>query len=280
LPGQPAEINHLEDDANKVSVDSISSAATGFGNVSETGDPQESVTVNYAHAKEGGEQPTTYQYSNIDTQALLARVDERQSRQRTKRKDVTEALNDPTLQHPSKRIASVALLDMAALLPSGDRVELPTVSVPEAATRSVGVGGSNLGTISSLATATNVGAFHGYHSRDHDVIPTSAQTPVEEMSASSIDAANTTPPERGPLANITNIAQLGCSHTTASISMVALMNNPDFAKSPEIAQWADLPAEERDATLETWMCQQLECESFATLTRTLEGMWQRIFFGG
>lgn len=57
------------------------------------------------------------------------------------------------------------------------------------------------------------------------------------------------------------------------------MNDPNFALSPEDGDWADLPPAEQDIALETWMCQQLESESFLALTKKLEGMWQRVFFG-
>lgn len=65
----------------------------------------------------------------------------------------------------------------------------------------------------------------------------------------------------------------------ASTSLHAMMCDPDFAKMPEAREWASLPQEKRRIALETWICQQLESDSFATLVKDLKSMWQRILLG-
>lgn len=272
-------IRPLEHDAAKVSVPSIPSTATVYGHDLEDEAPTEAFTMINRPPKQPEERLTAYKYSNIDTQALLARVDERQQQHKAKRKDATGNHENSIPPPASKRIATEALLDRAALLPGGDGAQLLQVAISEAATGRLGIRNSGLGDISSLHKVSSTNAVHDHDWQENDGIPPSAQKPVEEISARSIDGGNSRQPERQPLVDISNAAQPGRSHTLASSSMMALMDDPNFAESPEITPWAGLPPEERDAALETWMCQQLESESFPTLVKTLEGMWQRIYFG-
>jgi hypothetical protein len=279
LSEKQSATNPTEDDGKKACLSSKDPKTIGFKSGVASDDLAGSPTLDEGHAKWPEERPTAYRYSNIDTQALLARVDEREQRKNAKRKDDTEIHEGRNHLPPSKHVVSNTALDLAAQPPRDDEAVLSAAGSRKAACKGGMTGGSSHTDIALLPKMTGVSAVCGYGTQENDVLPPSAQKPVEETSAGSVNREDSRAPERSPLASISNAAQPGRSHTIAGSSMIALMNDPDFAKSPEIVKWADLPVEERDAALETWMCQQLESESFATLTKTLEGKWQRIFFG-
>ncbi|KAF7513180.1 hypothetical protein GJ744_010576 [Endocarpon pusillum] len=238
-----------------------------------------------ARSKDHAEQPeqdlAAPQYTNIDTQDLLARIDERQRLQRSKRSAALENCGDSTTP-PSKRIATSVHPDLAAIAPPSSGVSMPVNDLPRAATGSGSrhLGDSSLGTTPALPRALDVNAVPDYDCQENGGLPPSAQKPAGELPMGPSDRRVLGSSERQALADISsNVGAQGKSHLVTSDSMRALMNDPNFAKSPEIAQWADLPPNEREAALETWMCQQLESESFVTLLKILEGMWQRLFFG-
>lgn len=204
----------------------------------QTGGPNKTSPANGGGAGTTNETLSTSQSHNIDTQELLARVEERQRRKLIKGKDVTNDSEDVFLAAAMHWDAFEAGPEVPAPSPCSDRVQTTAVS-----------------------------------STPHTSHEHIAAKPTETDEADAIERRSQ------PLADITNVVQSSRSEGIANSAARALMNDPDFVKSPEIAKWADLPAEERDAALETWMCQQLESESFATLLKTVGGMWQRIFFG-
>jgi hypothetical protein len=279
LSEKQSATNPAGDDAKKVCLSSNDPGNTAFKNNVAGDDPVSSLAMDEGHAKWPEECPGAYQYSNIDTQALLARVDEREQRKNAKRKDDTESHEGRNHLHPPKHVVPNTPMDLAAQPHRDSGAELSMAGSREAASKSEITSGSSHADIALLPQKTGVNAVCGYGTQENDLMPPSAQKPVEETSVGSVSREDLGAPERHPLADISNAAQPGRSHTLAGSSMVALMNDPDFAKSPEIVKWADLPLEERDAALETWMCQQLESESFATLAKALEGKWQRILFG-
>lgn len=61
--------------------------------------------------------------------------------------------------------------------------------------------------------------------------------------------------------------------------MQALMEEPAFSASSDIAKYAELEEGERRAALETFMCEQLENPAFHTLCEDMSRMWQTVFFG-
>lgn len=230
------------------------------------------------HAEQPEQDLAAPQYTDIDTQDLLARIDERQRLQRSKRSAALEICGNSTTP-PSKRIDTGGL---AAIAPPSGGVSLLLNDLPRVATGSGSrsLGDSSLGTTRALPRALDVNAVPDDDFQENRGLPPSAQKPAGELPMGPSDRGVLGSSERQALADISsNVAAPGESHLVTSHSMMALMNDPNFAKSPEIAQWADLPPDEREATLETWMCQQLESDSFATLLKTLEGMWQRLFFG-
>ena len=277
LSEKQAVVNLAENDASKVSVPISSSAVTKLGHDLHNEAPMEASAMTEGRAKQLEDRLTAYKCRNLDTQTLLARADEHQRRQNFKRKSVEEADERSSPLPPSKRIASDAQLNPAALPPPGDGVQEAT---EEAATAYGRVGHSRSGDMRFLPKATSVNASHGYDSQENDGVRPSAQKSMKELSADLVDVGNTKHSERPSLAEISNAAHPGPPHPLVSNSTMSLMSEPDFAQPPETAEWANLPPEERDAALEAWMCQQLESESFVTLMKTLDGMWQRIFFGG
>jgi hypothetical protein len=279
LSEKQSATNPAGDDAKKVCLSSNVLGTPAFKNNVAGDDPASSLAMDERHARWSEERPGAYQYSSIDTQALLARVDEREQRKNAKCKDDTESHEGWNHIPPPKRVVSDTSMDLAAQPHHDSGEELSMAGFREAASKSDITSGSSHVDIALLPKTTGVNAVCGYGTQENDVMPPSAQKPVEETSARSMNREDLGAPERPPLADISNAAQPGRSHTLAGSSMMALMNDPDFAKSPEIVKWADLPVEERDAALETWMCQQLESESFATLAKALEGKWQSILFG-
>ncbi|OJJ45460.1 hypothetical protein ASPZODRAFT_134113 [Penicilliopsis zonata CBS 506.65] len=47
----------------------------------------------------------------------------------------------------------------------------------------------------------------------------------------------------------------------------------------DFSSYLSLPDAERAASVESWICQQLEDDAFIQLCRDVEGVWQRIAFG-
>lgn len=278
LAGVPAGIDYQDKDAKNFPGHlTTSNSNVPKNNVENAARPQV-LAMSEGHAREPEERMGIYQDSDIDTQALLDHIDEHQRRQIGKCKDVANTRRESSPISPPKRVTSNMHPGTVRPLPNDD-IHLPMVEFPEAATGHVDMAGSSVPATSSLPAATSVDAVYGHGSQEDEGIFLSAGMPVEDIPATSIGPETTKPAEPPALVNISNLAQPERSHTFATSSLMALMNDPNFAQSPEIAQWADLSPEERDAALETWMCEQLESENFATLMKSLEGMWQRIFFG-
>jgi hypothetical protein len=229
-------------DAAEDSVPSASSAVSHLEHESVSEVATEEPIANEQDAEQPSEPLITYPCSNIDTQSLLARVEKHQQQQNAKRKTVIN-IQEESLLHPSKRLNMDAGLDQAAAKFVSDGEQIHMGGLQEAPAE-----------MSKTSDSSSPGI-------------------------SSMDIGSLRPPERRPLADISNSNRPGPSYTPPRSSIMALMNDPDFARSPGTAKWADLPPEERDAALETWMCEQLDSESFMTLMKTLEGMWQRVFFG-
>jgi hypothetical protein len=274
LPKKESGIDATGKDAHGISAVCTTSALAGFGNGTERDGLQKALSLDEEDATSQEERPTAHQQGNIDTQALLARVDERLRRQETKRKDHTESLEEPSLLPPSKRAASggrLGLLDLHSRRHGAEK--------PIAATESERTGDSSLRNVVCAAEATSANTVHDYKSQEYDSIPPSTQEAIEEVQARLVGQGHLSPRVRQPSSNISSLTQPSRPQASTTISAMALMRDPDFARAPEIAEWAELPSEERDTVLESWMCEQLESESFATLLKTLEGMWQRVFLG-
>jgi hypothetical protein len=239
----------------------------------------DALSTSTRHAERPEEDQPGYEPSNIDTQTLLARVDERQRLREPKRKDSTKFHEESDLLPCAKRIAPNSRSIATASPSRAAAAQTPAADYQGAVSESLKIGNMRHSNAPAVPYSSTAHDIHHYMSQERDEMPPSAQKPIEQVSAMYLDTGNSNPPERRPLADISNSVQPSRPHPVASGSLMALMRDPDFARSPEIAQWADLPREEQDAALETWMCQQLESESFAALLRTLEGKWQRIFFG-
>ncbi len=278
LSQKQAGNNRTDKDSTKFSAPLLLTTKAELRQAPDSMGCTETIARGEGPAEEHEQDPAAPQNPNIDTQNLLARVDVHLRQQRTKRSVAPESRGNST--PPSKRIATEARLGLAATALPYSGASMPVDEIPGRATGSRGLGDSNLGTVPALRRALDVNSVQSYDLQENDGIPPSAPKPDEELPNKSGDDGMLGYPERQPLADISStVVQPRASHTVTSHSLMALMNDPNFAKSPEVAQWADLPPDEREAALETWMCQQLESESFATLLKTLEGMWQRLFFG-
>ncbi|PWY82288.1 hypothetical protein BO83DRAFT_129083 [Aspergillus eucalypticola CBS 122712] len=80
-------------------------------------------------------------------------------------------------------------------------------------------------------------------------------------------------------------SNLQAERTEASKLSIGKQGEAQQAKTLDALTTADLssyisnPTEERMASLETWICNQLEDDMFLELCRDVEGIWQRIAFG-
>jgi hypothetical protein len=268
---------HLPEDGNaKISVLSGPRAAAVSNNDSEAEALPEAIIMIEYPPKQPEERLTAYQHRDIDTQALLARPEECQQLSKAKRKDSTGSHDNSTPRPPSKRVATDTLLDRSGLFSGADAARFLKVGISDEVKGGLGTGKNGPGNRLSLRKTPSTDDVHGYAWQEHDGLSPAAHKCVEGPSSVSIDRGQPRRPERQPMADISNTAQPSRSHTLARTSMMALMNDERFANSPEIAPWAGLPPEERDAAVESWMCQQLEDASFATLTKMLDGPWQRI----
>ena len=134
----------------------------------------------------------------------------------------------------------------------------------------------------NVPSATEVLDSHLVGNRQVQIVPTSTQgTPSGSLTAASDPNAvrrvlselphNTIPalcePPAQPLA------------TPLPSPLASLLQDADFAGSPNLAQWAKEPEEERRALLETFICQSLQDENFFQLCKDLNGTWQRVFLG-
>ncbi|KAF3491318.1 uncharacterized protein GIQ15_00835 [Arthroderma uncinatum] len=54
--------------------------------------------------------------------------------------------------------------------------------------------------------------------------------------------------------------------------------SPPFTRE-DLASYASLPSAERSDLIESWVCQQLQSDSFITLCQDMEGVWKRVAFG-
>lgn len=271
-------INQAVNDADRASVSQIALAATEPKVRTDHEGLKENLAGSAGRDKQAEEYQTPYQRSSIDTQSLLARVDERQRQKQNKRKDSQELHEEQTPLPPSKRIASDVPLDSVCLLPSNEGARVPLSRSHQAETASISKDQSSTHDISRFREATHLDVARGSNFNENSGVLPLAEDPATAASAASVSRSQSSS-QRRVLADNSNVAHAARQLTSANISTMALMNDPNFVRSPEVAQWSDLPPEQRGAVLETWMCEQLESESFAQLLKTLDGTWQRLFFG-
>jgi hypothetical protein len=276
LSGKRIGVNLSDDDTVKISISSIPRTVVASINYLDAEALPEAITPTESHPKQPEVRPPSYQHSNTENRALLDRPEERQQLSKAKRKDITGSHESSIHRPPSKRVATDTLLDQSDVLSGAHAEQFLNAGVSEAGKGGLGISNSGLGDRPSLPKMPNTEDVHGDEWQEHDRLSPAAHKCVKGPSAGSIDRGKPRHPERQPLADILNTAQPSRSRTVARTSMMALMNDEHFANSPEIAPWAGLPPEDRDAAIESWMCQQLEDESFATLTKILDGPWRRI----
>lgn len=277
MPEKQADRISISADTGIAVVPSNAKRLTIVGDDIASQEPDKSPARKEGRVDQPGECLTQNEHSEIDTQALLARVDEHQLRQSTKRKVVPGVHEDESSYPPSKRVSCQRHPDVSD---GGGESRLPNQPSLVAAEGSRGIRASNVQDDLPLPQAMDAIAHQGSNLRINDDMLQSIHTPLEEVMSGSTARESPRTLERPPLADISNIAQQERSQPICSGSMRTLMNNPIYAESPKDRGWADQSPAEQDAALETWMCEQLESESFLAFTKKLEGMWQRIFFGG
>lgn len=206
----------------------------------------------------------------IDTQALLARVEERQnminSTNSTSRHSAASSkVGETTLLQQNQSEASLPLA-----LPTGSGqaacLSLDDESAPQ--------------TMVSVSVAKVDGSQEGYSNQSQARPSGQAILPGFSLAAPS------PPPVRQAL--------LEQSLNTTSMSskppfqplvhpltdpLRSPPRDPDFPGLPTLAEWAKAPEEERRASLETFICRSIQDENFFKLCKDLDGTWQRAFLG-
>ena len=75
------------------------------------------------------------------------------------------------------------------------------------------------------------------------------------------------------------ISQDTASATKLVRPLEALLQDENFAKAPDLAQWARQSDDDRHATLETFLCNNIDNPDFFILCKDLGGMWESRFLG-
>ena len=206
----------------------------------------------------------------IDTQVLLAHVEERQAIA-TNQGLVEKCSLAPSFAQAATVTERQDLRTLPLEVPSrmGQALDSSLLKEPESQAENV-------------LSATAVLESHLVGNREVQMVPTVTQgTPSGSPTANSDPNAvrcelselpqNTAPtlckPSVQPLAN------------PLPSPLASLLQDADFAGSPNLAQWAKEPEEERRASLETFICRSLQDENFLQLCKDLDGTWQRVFLG-
>jgi hypothetical protein len=206
----------------------------------------------------------------IDTQALLARVEERQNmincQNLTSRHDAasSKAWETTGLQQNQGEVS------LPLQHPTGKKQAKRLSMVDESASQ----------TTASISVAEVDGSLEGYSKQSQGRpsgqgplpdLPLAAPTPPPICQALLEQSLNTAPisskPSLQPLAN------------PLTDSLPSLLRDPNFLDLPTLAEWAKAPEEERRTSLETFICRSIQDENFFKLCKDLDGTWQRVFLG-
>ena len=208
--------------------------------------------------------------NNIDTQALLAKVEELQA-STTKQAQAKKSGLAPNVA----QAATVADLQDQRPVPLGSPsrmrlrsgLSLSSEPAPQART-----------TRSVPEVSDSQGNSHGRS----QAVPLSSQDPPPD----SLNAASDAQPIRPALSEqLQNTVPTLCGPSIQHLNnplpgpLASLLQGPGFAGSPDLVQWAKESEEERRASLETFICRSLQDENFYQLCKDLEGTWQRVFLG-
>lgn len=203
----------------------------------------------------------------IDTQALLARVEERQN---------MINCQNPTSRHSAasskaqtttvlKQNQSEASLPLA--LPTGREQAMPLSLVDESTSQAM----------VSMSAAEANGPQEGY-SKKSQALP-AGQGTLPDLPP---PAPSPPPVRQALLEQPLNVALISSKPSLQPLAhplthpLSFPPREPDF---PSLAEWAKAPEEERRASLETFICRSIQDENFFKLCKDLDGTWQRLFFG-
>jgi hypothetical protein len=206
----------------------------------------------------------------IDTQALLARVEERQNmvdcQNLSSRHEAASSKAWETTGLQQNQIEASLPLEH----PTGKKQAKRLSMVDESASQ----------TTASISVAEVDGSLEGYSKQSQGRpsgqgtlldLPLAAPTPLPICQALLEQSLNTAPisskPSLQPLAN------------PLTDSPPSLLRDSNFLDLPTLAEWAKAPEEERRTSLETFICRSIQDENFFKLCKDLDGTWQRVFLG-
>jgi hypothetical protein len=208
----------------------------------------------------------------IDTQALLARVEERQAVVSCQN-PISKHSVAPSFAHDATAAAreDPSEVALAPLRPTG-REQVTDLSLSEEQGPQAKI----------FTTVTEVHDFQERRHSSSQAVPAVGQGNPPDFLA----AAPNPPPVRQTLSEQRqNITSTSCDPSVQPLAnpltgpLASLLRDPDFADSSNLAQWAKNPEDERRASLETFICRNIQDENFFKLCNDLDGTWQRVFLG-
>jgi hypothetical protein len=241
--------------------------ATSLRGASPVPSVQELLTRSQVSAKDVATTSKT-----IDTQVLLARVEERQA---------VATCHNPVSKnnlafHFAQEATTVAQEESSEASLAG-----PRLTAGEQATEVSLFEERAPGAKIFMAVAGVCGSHEG-HQNPLQALSASGQENPPGFSATAPD-----PPLvcEALLEQPQNIAPQPCEPSAQNPAnplvgpLTSLLQDPDFASSPSLAQWAEDPEEERRLSLESFICRSVRDENFFKLCKDLDGTWQKVFLG-
>ena len=224
---------------------------------------------------------------SIDTQILLAQVEQRQEAA-TAQTFVDESR--PGIQPHSKAVSTPQRAE--ELLPIQHPIrpmfEEPALQA-EVVSSATQILDSQEGVQNQLQSMPTTGQGNGTSLAFDNPAP--LFQPPTELDSDNKAQHHSLPSPRQPLAerNQNIIVQQQCpslmfaaekTRTETLVHPLAdLLQDPNFARSPDLAGWAKQSEDARHASLETFICQTIRDPGFFELCKELDGTWQGVFLG-
>jgi hypothetical protein len=208
----------------------------------------------------------------IDTQALLARVEERQAVATCHNLVSKHNLGSPFAQE-ARAVAQEE--------PSEASLARPRLTASEQVAE-VSLFEERAPQARVFMAVAEVRGSHEDHHNPSQVVPASGQDTPPDFPAAASDQPLL---RQALLKRPQHIAPIPCKPSVQNLDnplvgpLASLLRDPDFASSPSLAQWAEDPEEERRLSLESFICSSIQDENFFKLCKDLDGTWQRVFLG-
>ena len=208
--------------------------------------------------------------TTIDTQALLARVEERQALATcpdpVDKHKVGPGQEATVVPQPGQSRASVAQV----LLPGGKQVmEISMYEEPTPQAQSFQCVTTIHGPLERNHNSPQVVPATG-HGNPPDLPFTAPQSPSVRRPLSAQPQSIAPAPSKPAVQPLVN---------PITGPLTSLLRDPDVAGFPDLVDWAKDPEAERHISLETWICRNIQDENFFKLCKELTGTWQRMFLG-